>query len=165
MIDMINALIHGISRFLTVILVLTQTFFWNFQGPFLFVLLGMDQCSFRLYEESLEAGRSILGEHHPEFATIFHRLGNFHYNYDAAYDVYSQGLVIKRRVVDDANSNGIVSLCAVMQSSWRDSSSAQRMGRRNQNIFKHVLLVIQRKRAGKAKRSKIIDSSHYWFDV
>jgi len=119
-----------------------------------------------MYEESLEAGRSILGEHHPEFATIFHRLGNFHYNYDAAYDVYSQGFVIKRRVVDDANSNGIVSLCAVMQSSWRDSSSAQRMGRRrNQNIFKQVLLVIQRKRAGKAKRSKIIDSSHYWFDV
>ena len=118
-----------------------------------------------MYEESLEAGRSILGEHHPEFATIFHRLGNFHYNYDAAYDVYSQGFVIKRRVVDDANSNGIVSLCAVMQSSWRDSSSAQRMGRRNQNIFKQVLLVIQRKRAGKAKRSKSIDSSHYWFDV
>jgi len=53
-----------------------------------------------------------LGDDHPEIAMILNRLGNFHFtsqNYDAAFDAYSRGLVIERKVGDDANC--IVSLC------------------------------------------------------
>ena len=75
----------------------------------------MDDALTRLYEESLEALRNGFGKIHPEIAMILnHRLGNFHYvndNYDAANDIYSQGLATERRVVDDANLNGMISLC------------------------------------------------------
>jgi len=77
----------------------------------------VDDALTRLCEESLEA--NAFGEIHPEIALIVnHRLGNFHYvndNYNASNDIYSQGLVIERRVVHDAHSNGNFSSCKLGQ--------------------------------------------------
>jgi tetratricopeptide (TPR) repeat protein len=107
-----------------------------------------------MYKKSLEAGKNALGENHPEIATMLNRLGNCYYineNYDAAYDVYSQGLAIERRLTN--NANGVISLCNLGEIHRRRKEWDAAI-----NIFKDAL-EIQRNRAGEGKQNAEIATS------